>query len=110
MKRKVLSLLLATSMVASLAACGGSEKPKESKESTKTNEATSAGTEAGTPEEYKLDKRTMVVNGTLTTTIENGQDEFEKQWEDAVGVDLVIKQLDHSGYVEIGRASCRERV
>ena len=104
MKRKVLSLLLATSMVASLAACGGSEKPKESKESTKTNEATSAGTEAGTPEEYKLDKLTMVVNGTLTTTIENGQDEFEKQWEDAVGVDLVIKQLDHSGYVDaVGR-------
>ncbi len=107
MKRKVLSLLLATSMVASLAACGGSEKPKDSKESTpaKTNEATGAGTEAGTSEEeYKLDKLTMVVNGTLTTNLENGQADFEKQWEDAVGIDLVIKQLDHSGYVDaVGR-------
>ena len=106
MKRKVLSLLLATSMVASLAACGGSKTPKDSKESTpaKTSEATGAGTEAATPEEYNLDKITMVVNGTLTTTIENGQEEFEKQWEDAVGVDLEIKQLDHSGYVDaVGR-------
>ena len=41
------------------------------------------------------------VNGTLTATVDSGQQEFEKQWEDAVGVDLEIVQLDHSSYGEL---------
>jgi multiple sugar transport system substrate-binding protein/putative aldouronate transport system substrate-binding protein len=46
----------------------------------------------------------MVVNGTLTATIDNGQEAFEEQWEAATGVDLEIQQLDHSGYADaVGR-------
>lgn len=83
MKKKVLSILLATVMVTSLAACGGS------KDSGKSGE---------------LEKITMVVNGTLTANADNRQDAFEEQWEAAVGIDLEITQLDHSGYTDaVGR-------
>ena len=36
--------------------------------------------------------------------MDNGQADFEKQWEEAVGIDLTIQQLDHSGYTDaVGR-------
>lgn len=98
MKKKVLSLLLASVMVLSLAACGDEKAP--------ANGGNNAGTEQGgdSAEGFKLEQINMVVNGTLTATVDAGQAEFEKQWEDAVGVDLVIQQLDHSGYVDaVGR-------
>ncbi|MBQ7920738.1 MAG: ABC transporter substrate-binding protein [Lachnospiraceae bacterium] len=109
MKKKVLSLLLASAMVVSLAACGGSDAPAESSAAANNNtESSAADNNAGNAEapaeEFKLEKVKMVVNGTLTATVDNGQAEFEKQWEDAVGVDLEISQLDHSGYVDaVGR-------
>ncbi len=105
MKKKALSLLLASAMVFSLAACGGSEAPASTEAAAPANTEAAASTEAAAPaEEYKLEAVNMVVNGTLTATVDNGQAEFEKQWEDAVGVDLVIQQLDHSGYVDaVGR-------
>ena len=89
MKKKVIAMLLATAMVASFAACGGDKTP--------------AGTQNGgaASGEYSQDTLTMIVNGTLTATVENGQADFEKQWEDAVGVDLVIEQLDHSNYKDL---------
>lgn len=110
MKKKLVSLLLAAAMVVTLAGCGGAseEAPAETTETTEaadtTTEATET-TEAEAPaEEYKLDKLVMVVNGTLTATVDNGQADFEKQWEDAVGIDLEIQQLDHSGYTDaVGR-------
>ncbi len=110
MKKKVLSLLLASAMVVSLAACGGSDAPAESSAAANNNTESSAaadnnaGSADAPAEEFKLEKVKMVVNGTLTATVDNGQAEFEKQWEDAVGVDLEISQLDHSGYVDaVGR-------
>ena len=111
MKKKLVSLLLAAAMVASLAGCGGSteEAPAETTETTEataetTTETAEAPAEDAAAEEYKLDKLVMVVNGTLTATVDNGQADFEKQWEDAVGIDLEIQQLDHSGYVDaVGR-------
>ena len=101
MKRKVLSVLLASAMVMSMAACGGEEAaPAASSEAAPEAEA----------EAYKLDTLNMVVNGTLTATVDNGQAEFEAQLEavtaEAMGydVDIVIQQLDHSGYVDaVGR-------
>lgn len=111
MKKKLVSLLLAATMVASLVGCGGSSEeaaPAETTEKTeeaaeKTDAAETTESEASA-EAYQLDKITMVVNGTLTATVDNGQAEFEKQWEDAVGIDLEIQQLDHSGYVDaVGR-------
>ena len=94
MKKKIVSLLLVAAMTVSLVACGG--KGQQASNTEAGTEA--AGTEVA--EEYKLEKITCVVNGTLTATVDSGQQEFEKQWEDAVGVDLVIKQLDHSSYYE----------
>ncbi len=114
MKKKLLSVLLTAAMVASLVGCGGGAKeeaPAETTEKTETTATettekaeTTETTEQAEAEPYKLDKLVMVVNGTLTATVDNGQAEFEKQWEDAVGVDLEIQQLDHSGYVDaVGR-------
>lgn len=109
MKKKLLSLLLATAMVATMAGCGDSSTtttPSSDAGST-TQSSTDAGStpESSTPaEDFKLDKITMVVNGTLTANADNRQDAFEEQWEAAVGVDLEIQQLDHSGYVDaVGR-------
>ena len=103
MKKKALSLLLTSAMVASLAACGSSDSSTSTTtESTTTDSTASTTTETteATTEEYKLDKIKLVVNGTLTATVDNGQKEFEQQWEDAVGIDLEITQLDHSGYTD----------
>ena len=112
MKRKVLSLLLASAMVVSLAACGGSDAPaSNSSEAAPAASSEQAAASSEAPaEEYKLETLNMVVNGTLTATVDNGQAEFEAQWEKAVAekmgynVDLKIQQLHHSGYVDaVGR-------
>ena len=117
MKRKVLSVLLASAMVMSMAACGGEEAaPAASSEAAPaaSSEAAPAASSEAAPEAeaeaYKLDTLNMVVNGTLTATVDNGQAEFEAQLEavtaEAMGydVDIVIQQLDHSGYVDaVGR-------
>lgn len=103
MKKKVVSLLLASVMVLSLVACGDTKTPANS-EGTSGAAGTTESSVSGEAEAFKLESINMVVNGTLTATVENGQAEFEKQWEDAVGVDLQIQQLDHSGYVDaVGR-------
>lgn len=105
MKKKLLSVLLTAALVASLVGCGGGSSTSDTPSDTTSNTETAANTETSAQEEsYQLDKLVMVVNGTLTATVDNGQADFEKQWEDAVGVDLVIQQLDHSGYVDaVGR-------
>ena len=84
MKRKVLSVLLASAMVASLAACGSSnDAPAASTDSAATGSA-AASTEAASTEAYNLEEINVVVNGTLTATVDNGQAEFVQQWDDAV--------------------------
>lgn len=70
MKRKVLSVLLASAMVASLAACGSSnDAPAQSAAAT---DSAAASTEAST-EAYNLEEINVVVNGTLTATVDNGR-------------------------------------
>lgn len=114
MKKKALSLLLTSAMVASLAACGSSDSSSTSTDTsattetkTETTESNGESTEASA---YELTELNIVVNGTLTATVDNGQAEFEAQWEEAVGeklghsIDLKIQQLDHSGYIDaVGR-------
>ena len=109
MKKKALSLLLSSAMVVSLAACGSSDSSTSTTtdSSAKTETKTDAAAETSS---YELTELNMVVNGTLTATLDNGQAEFEKQWEDAVSeklghaIDLKIQQLDHSGYIDaVGR-------
>ena len=117
MKKKALSLLLSSAMVVSLAACGSSDSStstttdSSAKTETKTEASAETKTDAAAEtSSYELTELNMVVNGTLTATVDNGQAEFEKQWEDAVSeklghsIDLKIQQLDHSGYIDaVGR-------
>ena len=120
MKKKALSLLLTSAMVASLAACGSSDSSSSTADTSATTETktetaatetkTDAAAETTETAAYELTELNMVVNGTLTATVDNGQADFEAQWEAAVGeklghaIDLKIQQLDHSGYVDaVGR-------
>ncbi|MGN1146906.1 MAG: ABC transporter substrate-binding protein, partial [Lachnospiraceae bacterium] len=115
MKKKVLSLFLASVMVASLAACG-SGTDTQSGSSTSGSQAgteqssASSTTDDGAAAEYELTEISVVVNGTLTATVDNGQDAFIEQWEAAVSeklghdITMTITQLDHSGYTDaVGR-------
>lgn len=117
MKKKLVSVLMTAAMVASLVGCGGgSDAGTDAPADNTQAEAPADNTQAEAPadnaqaeseapaEAYQLDKLVMVVDGTLTATVDNGQADFEKQWEDAVGIDLEIQQLDHSGYTDaVGR-------
>ena len=118
MKKRVVSTLLALAMIASLAACGGGDgngdggnasNPannggSQSSSSNNNNNNSSNGNSGNAASNYTLDKIVMVVDGTLAANSEENQDAFEKQWEAAVGTDLEIVQLDHSGYKDaVGR-------
>ncbi|MBD5445628.1 MAG: ABC transporter substrate-binding protein [Lachnospiraceae bacterium] len=119
MKKKLVSLLLSASMVAALVGCGGGDStttpaPADNSNSNASTDSSASNAAADTGDaaasDYQLDTLTVVVDGTLTATLDNGQPEFEAQWEAAVSeamghpVDLVIQQLDHSGYTDaIGR-------
>ncbi|MBE5876791.1 MAG: ABC transporter substrate-binding protein [Lachnospiraceae bacterium] len=118
MKKKALSLLLASTMVMSLAACGNDDAAStdSAKDSASTTEEKKDDAAADTKADdaaaadYQHSTLKMVVNGTLTATVDNGQADFEAQWEKAVSekmgyaVDLQIQQLDHSGYTDaVGR-------
>ncbi len=114
MKKKVLSLLLSTAMVASLAACGSTEtapatesKPADTTEATateKTETTAETATETAAAEDFTLETLNIVVDGTVTATVESGQAEFVAQWEEAVSeklghsINININQLDHSDY------------
>ena len=105
MKKKILSILLATAMVATLAGCGGDDAANNGGNNGGNAGGTTpaGGNEAasgGENTDVTVDKIEFWIDGTLAATQENGQAEFEKQWEDAVGVDLVINQLDHNSYKE----------
>lgn len=113
MKKKALSLLLSSAMVVSLAACGSSND-SASTPATDASASTSTTTETPATEaaesSYELTELNIVVNGTLTATVDNGQDAFKAQWEEAVSevlghdITLNIQQLDHSGYTDaVGR-------
>lgn len=94
MKKKLLSILLATAMVLSVVACGNEDKPADSGNSNAGNDTQ----QSSEVEEFKLTTLKMMVDGTLNLTEETGLNEFEAAWEAAVGVDLVIDKPDHSGY------------
>ncbi|WP_026528130.1 hypothetical protein [Butyrivibrio sp. VCD2006] len=122
MKKKLLSILLSTTMVVSLSACGGADKKSDTTASPDTAETTqtAATTEetAETTEEtaeaaeetaeatsdYQLEDLYITVDGTLTANVDNGQDAFVEQWEAAIAeklgheVKLHINQPEHSGY------------
>ncbi|MBE5828141.1 MAG: hypothetical protein E7305_01620 [Butyrivibrio sp.] len=112
MKKKVLSLLLSTAMVASLAACGsaadtGSTDTQSSDTTAQSGDAAAtetAETADAAAEDYELTDLYITVDGTLTANVDNGQDAFVEQWEEAVSeklghpITLHINQPEHSGY------------
>lgn len=113
MKRKLIAILLAGAMLTSLAACGATSGNETTPAAGSNNTGTTATPETGAADPAaKADYHdilgdtgiTIVVNGTLTTTLDNGQAEFKEQWEEAVGIPLTIQQMDHSGYTDaVGR-------
>ncbi len=109
MKKKALSLLLASSMVMSLAACGSNDSTSSTTDSANTTtDSANTTTESksddttSTPatEDYKLESLTIMCDGTLNLSEETGLADFEKAWEEAVGIDLTINKVDHSGYAD----------
>lgn len=117
---------MASATIVSLTACGGGSGDSASTSSdgnttgtSSSNTDTSAsntdassgssGDTASSGEkadyhEVLKDGLNIVVNGTLTASVDNGQADFKAQWEEAVGIPLTIQQLDHSGYTDaVGR-------
>lgn len=109
MKRKVLSVLLATAMVATMAGCGNSSAPasgsssapESSAAASASQEAPAASSEAAGGEVEKPASVKVTVNGTVVTP-ENGQAAFEEQLEAALGgdMDIIFDSQDHSGYAD----------
>ncbi len=108
MKKKVLSLLLASAMVVSMAACGDESANNGTTNNGTTNNGSTSGDSNGgstdnsgsAPAAYDLKELTIMVDGTLNLSEETGLKEFEEAWEAACGVDLTINKTDHSGYAE----------
>lgn len=94
MKRKLVATLLAASMILSLAACGGNDTPVSSE----SKPAASTESQEVKDDFVAPDSISLVINGNLSTTIEEGQADVAAQWEEATGVKLNITQLDHSSY------------
>ena len=114
MKRKLISILLAGAMLTSLTACGakGGDETTPATDNNNTGNVANPETGATDAAATKADYHdilgdtgiTIVVNGTLTTSLDNGQAEFKEQWEEAVGIPLTIQQMDHSGPTDaVGR-------
>ncbi len=104
MKKKVLSLLLASAMVVSMAACGGESANNGSSNSGNDGGTSNSGSTSGdggnASSDFELKELTIMVDGTLNLSEETGLADFDKAWEAATGVSLTINKTDHSGYAE----------
>ncbi|MBR5421614.1 MAG: hypothetical protein IK115_10730 [Lachnospiraceae bacterium] len=113
MKKRLVSILMSSVMVVgTLAACGGTEagtttqvEVTDDQGNTTTVEVKDTATGDVTEEgKYEVKDLHIVVDGTLTANVDNGQEAFIEQWEAAVSekvgheVKLTIDQLDHSDY------------
>ena len=108
MKKKLVSLVLCTAMAAAaLAGCGGGGSTASTSTGGSTGgsaASTSTGGETTADGDYVLSTLNIIVDGTITATVDAGQAEFVAQWEKAVSeklghdIKLNITQLDHSDY------------
>jgi len=122
MKKKIVSLLMAAVMTASLVGCGGSDSgsSNSSSSSAGTNE-TSAATDNTTPstdtntettpadtdtntaeaesDVEKPEEITILVDGTVFTQ-ENARDEFMAKLEELIGIKINVIQPDHDAYYD----------
>ena len=97
MKKKLVSLILCSVMaVGLLAGCGGGGGG--------TSDGGSGSGSGSGFADGQLNSINIIVDGTITATVDAGQAEFKAQWEEAVGeklghpITLNITQLDHSDY------------
>lgn len=110
MKRKVLSVLLATTMLVTMAGCGNKESGSSSASTTSQESSTASGESSSAAdsssegssvaaggEVEKPASIRVVCDGTVVTQ-DNGQAAFEEQLEGYLGLDVVFDQQDHSGY------------
>ncbi len=108
MKRKLLSVLLASAMVMSMTACGSdnAETSAPGSESAKTESSQAAASSEAAPADYQLTEPIkVVVNGTVNFAKEDsGEEEFFAALNAAIsekmGYDITVEftVLDHSGY------------
>lgn len=117
MKKKVVSLLMAATMVVSLTACGGGGASEGSDtgaadtgaaETAETTEPAADAGEAETAEPAaetaaddieKPEEITILVDGTVFTQ-ENARDEFMAKLEELIGIKINVIQPDHDAYYD----------
>lgn len=115
MKKKIVSLLMAAVMTASLVGCGGKEAApsntdeKTTSASTETTAATTANTEttaadtntdnAEASDVEKPEEITILVDGTVFTQ-PNARDEFMAKLEELIGIKINVIQPDHDAYYD----------
>jgi len=101
MKKKLFTLAAAAGLL--LTACGTDTSAGTPAATAASGGSGSGGTTTETGE-YQLDQINITVDGTITATVDAGQADFVKQWEQYVSerighpIKLNITQLDHSDY------------
>ncbi len=113
MKKKLVSLLLAAVMVASLAGCGGktdtgstpADTTQSEDNSSGSSENEGSGQESEAPAESasdveKPEEITIMIDGTVFTQ-ENAQDQFKAKLEELSGIKINIIQPDHDAYYDV---------
>lgn len=111
MKKKVLSLLLASAMVLSMAACGSEEPAPESSSAAPAQSSAAASSSAAEEVTPPISHIHAVVDGTVNYVKEDsGKEEFIAQLSAAVSekmgyeITMEFTPLDHSGYSDaVGR-------
>lgn len=107
MKKKVVSVLLVATMVASLAGCGS--KGGDTNTTGESAGSNTTGTESGSdqaeaPAEDEVEKPseiTIMVDGTVFTQ-ENARDEFIAKLEELTGIETInVIQPDHDAYYDV---------
>lgn len=84
-----------------LGGCGGGSGAASASEGNRTGgESGGVTVSAGAGEIQKPEKITIMVDGTVTTKV-NDRDAFEKRWEELTGIDLEIIQPDHDAYYDV---------
>ena len=93
--QKLLAMLLATTMLVGLTACGSGEEKK----SNNPTPTTSAGSNEASTEKKDLKKLTIMVDGTVQfANPAHGGAQFEAELERLMGIDVEIIMPDHSSY------------
>lgn len=107
MKKKLVSLFLATAMVATMAGCGDTDTPASSSSDTPvSSEETGSEAESSseeTPEVAEVEKPesiTVMIDGTVPTK-ENYGDEFWAKYTELTGIEVNVIQPDHDAYYDV---------